>query len=294
MEIKGNVFDIQRYSIHDGEGIRTTVFLKGCSLRCKWCSNPESQASKPQLFHSPARCIKCWLCTAFCGITKGEDGPNIEWDKVRDEDLHDIAKVCPSKAMQVKGSELSVEEVMEVVERDIPFYKQSGGGVTISGGEALLQSEFIAELFKACKEKDIHTAIETAGYVEWENIERVIPYTDHFYYDVKFANSNLHQKYVSAPNEKILENLNRLVQAGAKVTVRIPVIPNVNDSKEELGAMAQILKDKRITDYEFLAFHQYGKGKYKSCGMEYEFEDVEQMPKDRMEEIEEYFAEMMK
>lgn len=294
MEAKGNVFDIQRYSIHDGEGIRTTVFLKGCPLRCKWCSNPESWKAKPQLFHSRARCIKCWLCTAFAGITKDTDGPNIEWDKVRNEDLRDIAKVCPSQAMQVKGKLMTVSEVMKIVESDTMFYKQSNGGVTVSGGEALKQPEFVAELFKACKAKDINTAIETAGYVSWKDFEVVIPYTDHFFFDVKFADSNLHKKFVDKPNERILDNLEKLVKAGASVTVRIPIIPDVNDNKDELEAIAQTLKERGVSSYELLAFHQYGKGKYKSCGIEYEFEDVEQMPTDKMEKIRESFRLFLK
>lgn len=293
VEIKGNVFDIQRYSIHDGQGIRTTIFLKGCPLRCKWCSNPESWETQPQLFYSPSRCIQCWLCTSFEGISKGIKGPHIKWNKIQDSDLENIAKVCPSQAMQVKGKLMDVAGVMEVVEKDIPFYKQSNGGITVSGGEPLKQPEFVEALLRACKKKGIHTAIETAGHVNWDNFKRILPCTDHFFFDIKLADSDLHQRFVGKPQDKILENLERLIKSGANLTVRTPVIPGVNDSEDELKAIAQVLKKYGVSSYELLAFHQYGKGKYQSCGMEYELKEMEQMEKERMAGVREFFKKLM-
>lgn len=292
MDTRGNVFDIQRYSIHDGEGIRTTVFLKGCPLRCKWCANPESWVANPQLFFSESRCIKCGLCSEFEGITMTTDGPQIDRGKLRDID--GIARVCPSGAMSIKGKNMTVAQVMEEIEKDIPFYIKSNGGVTVSGGEALMQAKFVEELFKVCKEKKIHTIIETAGYVDWENFERVLPYTDSFFYDVKLGDSNLHQTYTGVQNAKVISNLEGLIQSGADVCVRIPVIPTVNDNNEELNEIAGILKRCGVSRYELLTFHQYGKGKYKSCDIEYELGELEPITSDAMKKIYEYFKNCMK
>lgn len=287
----GNVFDIQRYSIHDGPGIRTTVFLKGCPLRCKWCANPESWSAAPQLFFSEARCIKCGICTAFEGITMGDEGPVIERENLGD--ITEIAKACPSGALSVKGRNMTVAEVMEEVVKDIPFYKKSNGGVTASGGDPLLQAGFVEQLFKACQEKNLHTIIETSGYAPWESLERILPYTDQFFYDIKLGDCGLHEKYTGVHNTKIIDNLVQLIKAGADVCVRIPVVPTVNDSEEELKRIAQILKNCGISKYELLPFHQYGKGKYKSCGIEYGLEDLETIPVERMEILSDYFKKYM-
>lgn len=291
MDTIGNVFDIQRYSIHDGPGIRTTVFLKGCPLRCKWCANPESWSASPQLFFSEARCIKCGACSAFEGITMTDNGPLIQREKC--QDIVSIAEVCPSGALSVKGKNMTVAEVFHEIEKDIPFYERSGGGITASGGEPLLQSEFVKQLFQCCKERKLHTIIETSGSVPWENLESVIPYTDQFFYDIKLASSDLHEKYVGCDNSGIISNLKALVNAGAEVCVRVPVVPTVNDNKEELKEIAQILKSSGVSNYELLSFHQYGKGKYSSCGIEYELGDLEPLSADRKKALENYFEECM-
>lgn len=287
----GHVFDIQRYSIHDGPGIRTTVFVKGCPLRCKWCANPESWSASPQLFFSSARCIRCGACTQFEGITMGVDGPVIEREKCRD--IGRIADVCPAGALSVKGRNMTVAEVMHEVEKDIPFYRRSGGGVTVSGGEPLLQKDFTVGLLAACKEKGLHTIIETAGDVPWESLEAVVPYTDQFFYDVKLVDNGLHRVCTGRENIQILSNLKKLAAAGAGLCVRIPMIPAVNDNEKELRAIAGVLKDSGISQYELLAFHQYGKGKYSSCGIHYELSDLEQMTDERKMELTGCFAAYM-
>jgi len=283
--VTGNIFDIQRYSIHDGAGIRTTVFFKGCPLRCKWCSNPESWGSEPTLFFSKARCIRCGSCAAFDGITMGEDGPVI--DRNLCTKIEDIAAICPTQGMTIKGKRMTVEAVMNEIVKDISFYRNSNGGVTLSGGEVLLQPRFARELLKECKQQGIHTIIETEGAVSWEAFEMVLPYVDSFFFDVKLADSVKHKQYTGAPNDEILSNLKKLINR-TTVCVRIPVIPGVNDNKEELGKIAKILRDYKVTEYELLSFHQYGKGKYTSCGIEYSMADAS-LPEESFHILKEYF-----
>ena len=287
----GNIFDIQRYSIHDGDGIRTTVFLKGCPLRCKWCANPESWSASAQLFFSQARCIKCGSCAVFEGIKMDADSLVIQREKCGD--IAEIAKICPADALSVKGKRMTIAEVMEEISKDIPFYEKSSGGITLSGGEPLLQADFSEQLLKACKEKKLHTIIETSGYAEWEKFERVIPYTDQFFYDIKLADNDLHQKYTGLPNNKIIGNLKQLVETKADVCVRITIIPAVNDNEKELKEIAQLLRRVGVSKYELQSFHQYGKGKYHSCGIDYEFTETETLPAEKMKKISVIFDKCM-
>lgn len=286
-ELKGNVFDIQRYSIHDGDGIRTVVFLKGCPLRCKWCANPESQSSSPQLFFSPSRCIGCASCVRSCKNNEmtWEDGKlQIHWDRCNNDDL-EWTKVCPAKALIIKGEWMSVEEVMTEIEKDRLFYEKSKGGVTLSGGEPLAQSEFAAALLEECKEKGIHTAIETTGYVKREVLEQVIPFTDLFLYDFKVLDSAKHKKWTNVENGRILKNLKYLAEMKADIIVRTPLIPGVNDSIDEIKSMVATLKKYGIKKYDILPFHQYGSKKYNSCGINYSMREIEPPDEKTIEEI---------
>jgi len=283
--ITGNIFDIQRYSIHDGAGIRTTIFFKGCPLRCKWCSNPESWEAAPTLFFSKARCIQCGSCSTFDGITMGEAGPVI--DRSLCTRIEDIAAVCPTQGMTIKGKQMTVEDIMSEIVKDTSFYRNSNGGVTLSGGEVLLQAHFARELLKECKQQGFHTIIETEGAVSWEAFEMVLPYVDSFYFDVKLADNEKHRQFTGMSNEGILDNLKRLI-GRAQVCVRIPVIPGVNDDEEELGRIVKILRDYNVAEYELLAFHQYGKGKYASCGIEYPMADAS-LPEESFHILKEYF-----
>ncbi|WP_238727269.1 glycyl-radical enzyme activating protein [Diplocloster modestus] len=291
-EIRGNVFDIQRYSIHDGDGIRTVIFLKGCPLRCRWCSNPESQSSKPQLFYSQSRCIRCLSCVSASTngeITASDQGPVIHWQKCGSEEAIKLAGVCPADALMIKGQKITVEEVMQVIRRDRMFYERSGGGVTLSGGEPLLQPEFAKHLLQACREEGIPTAVETTGYVPWENIARILPCTDLFLYDFKSPDSEIHRSWTGVDNKRILQNLKQLQTAGANIHVRTPVIPGMNDKPETLRKMAVILDQLGITARSLLPFHQYGSGKYRSCGIPYSMEDVQQLSEERMMELNQVF-----
>ena len=287
-EIRGNVFDIQRYSIHDGDGIRTVIFLKGCPLRCRWCSNPESQSSEPQLFYSQSRCIRCLSCVSASAdgeITASDQGPVIHWQKCGGKQAIELAGVCPADALMVKGQRMTAEEVMQVIRRDRMFYDRSGGGVTLSGGEPLMQPDFARHLLKACREEGIRTAVETTGYVPWDHISRILPYTDLFLYDFKSPDPEIHRSWTGADNKRILQNLIQLKTAGACIHVRVPVIPGMNDQADTIGKMAAILDQLGISARSLLPFHQYGSGKYRSCGIPYTMEAVQQLPDERMKEL---------
>ncbi len=283
---KGNVFDIQRYSIHDGPGIRTVVFLKGCPLRCKWCSNPESWKEGEQLFYAPSRCIGCLTCVKACknGEVTNENGLHVHWERCIPGNLGWVEQ-CPTKALSVKGKWMEVEAVFKEVAKDTPFYIQSGGGITLSGGEPLLQSGFAFELLKACKEAGIHTAIETTGDVPRENLESVLSVTDLFLYDMKAADSQTHKVWTGRENDRILKNLEWLSEKKANIFVRTPMIPGVNDTKQQILDMIDILQRFGIRNYDILPFHQYGSGKYQSCGLDYTMQDVKPHSEEYVDEI---------
>ena len=242
----GTVFDIQHFSISDGPGIRTTVFMKGCNLKCSWCHNPESQLSAPQWLFYKEKCIGCGRCASE------SQNPNFK---------------CYSGAREFCGKNLTVSEVLSEVMRDKTFYDVSGGGVTFSGGECLLQIGFIEQALKIAKEYGIHTAIDTAGHVPFSSFEKIIPYTDLFLYDVKCFDSEKHKKYVGVGNELILSNLKRLLALGCKVKVRIPIIPTVNDSICELEKIRDFLNGcGRLEGVELLPYHSIGESKYEAIG----------------------------
>lgn len=277
--LTGKVYDIQGFSVQDGPGIRTTVFLKGCPLRCPWCHSPESQQFHSQLSWISMRCIgieKCGKCLTACpkdAITPGEtiqhavSKENIQLihvDRNICNNCGDCAAVCYPDALFMCGTDYKVDELAEKLSQDMPFFEQSGGGVTISGGEALSQPEFTLALLKALKEKGISTALDTTGFTKKENIDAVLPYTDLFLYDLKHMRSDQHKAVTGVPNEIILENAKRIAEAGGKLQVRIPVIPRFNDSEEnirETGEFCKSLGDA-VTVIQLLPYHNMGVMKY--------------------------------
>jgi len=284
---RGLVFDIQRYSIHDGPGIRTVVFLKGCPLRCKWCSNPESQDTKPQIFYVKSRCIGCGICEKNCPnkeVKLGNDGLGIDWKTANSGDLS-WTDDCPTGALGIKGISMSTKEVFDIVMKDEVFYRQSGGGVTLSGGEPLIQSQFALELLKMLHDAGISTAIETTGYVDKKVLMDIAPYTDLFLYDLKHWDDDEHKKWTGVSNKIIKKNLKILADAGANIMVRTPLIPEVNDSDESIKNIMEILKEYGIKKFAVLPFHQYGSGKYTSCGMPYEMQDAKPHSEEQIEKI---------
>ena len=251
--MKANIFDISRVSYVDGPGIRTTVFFKGCNLRCEWCHNPESQSSNTQMLFYESKCKKCGKCREKC--------PNFF------EKCNFCGKCtifCPADAREICGKDRAVDEVLGEIIKDKPLYENSLGGVTFSGGECMLQIDFLEEMLKRCKAEGIHTAVDTAGHIPFEHFERILPYTDLFLYDIKIADTKKHERYVGVGNELIISNIKRLISLGARVIVRTPIIAGINDTIEEVSAIAKIAKGAE--KIELLPYHAMGEHKYSALG----------------------------
>lgn len=268
------VFNIQKYSLHDGGGIRTMVFLKGCPLRCRWCCNPESQKSVPEIMFRKTRCIgreECGLCEKAApegGIVFGEDNkPKLDFEICNRNT--DWIEICPAKALVLEGKRMPVDEIMRIVLSDSVFYRKKGG-LTVSGGEPLIQDGAV-HLLQRAKEERIHTAAETCGFVPEEKLLAAAEYLDEIFFDVKSADAVKHEEYTGVSNERILSNLRALKKnyPEKKIHVRTPVIPGFNDTKEELERIGEVLKKTGINDWEKLPYHTYGVGKYEMLGREY-------------------------
>jgi pyruvate formate lyase activating enzyme len=281
--LTGKVYDIQGFSIQDGPGIRTTVFLKGCPLRCPWCHSPESQLFQPQLSWIAMRCVgieKCGSCLDVCekrGISPGEtvrhavtqeDIRHVLIDRKLCDSCGSCAAVCHPKALTICGVDYTVDELVKRVSKDIPFYENSGGGVTVSGGEPLCQPEFTLQFLIRLKERGIHTALDTTGYARYEIFERVLPYTDLFLYDLKHMNGDAHEAVTGVRNDLILENARRLARDGGKMQIRIPLIPRFNDSPEVIEAAGEFCKSLKdaVTVIQLLPYHNLGVVKYQRIG----------------------------
>jgi len=281
----GILFDIQRYSSHDGPGIRSTVFFKGCALRCLWCHNPESLHPETDLSYTPESCIGCGLCEEACLQGAHVFDPVHRLERDLCTGCGACAEVCPAGALTRMGKAYTEEEVWEILARDIPFYRSSGGGVTLSGGEALLQSEFAKSILLRCRAEGLHTAVDTAGFVPWSAFETVLPWTDLFLYDIKAVTPEVHTKGTGQDNVRILENYVRLIGTGARVWVRIPVVPGYSASMEEIRRIAAFLRDHEPECVELLRFHRMAESKYRALGLVYEMGEA-QPPSD--EEMESY------
>lgn len=240
-QAKGRIFDIQKYSIHDGPGIRTIVFLKGCALRCRWCCNPESQSFDVQTM-----------------MFEGKE--------------------------KVMGRDVTVEELMPIIKQDIFYYNRSGGGVTLSGGESLLQPDFATSLLHACKDHGINTAIETTGFAKWEVIEKYLPYLDYVLMDIKHIDSAKHKEFTTQPNELMLENARKIAESGqVNLTIRVPVIPTFNHSPEEIRQISEFAASlPGVEKLHLLPYHRLGQGKYEGLGREYTMSHIEPMPNEYM------------
>ena len=283
MSTQGIVFNIQRFTIHDGPGLRTELFLKGCPLRCRWCSNPESWHTVIQPGVYKTKCIshkKCGMCEDACPepevltFTRGKLS-----DINREKCINCMAcyDACPSDAIKQWGKPMSVEECMKEILKDRGYYERSGGGVTVSGGDPLVQSDFVAELFRACKEEGIHTCLESTFYADWAEIEKVLPYTDLLISDIKHMDTDVHRTYTGVSNERILENLKRLSKEPQEMILRIPVIPGVNDDSKNIEATADFILNElngQVRTLQLLSFMRLGEEKYTSLGIPYPMADV--------------------
>ena len=273
--MKGNVSNIQKFSVNDGYGIRTIVFLLGCTLNCLWCQNPETLSLEPELMFVDTLCKTCGRCTGICpaaGPKKSEDG-QLTFNRSKCQDIYKCADVCPYEALRVSGRQMTSEQVIQEVLKDKVFYKQSGGGLTISGGEPLMQVDFTEEILKRIKQEGINTCIETAGNVPWESFEKILPYTDLFLYDLKFFNADSHQIWTGAKNEQILANFRLLAKEGKELIVRVPLIPGVNDGAEFGEIVDFVIESRSVKELHILPFHQLGSSKYKQIDKPYTMAD---------------------
>ncbi len=294
-ESRGLIFNIQKFSLHDGSGIRTLVFLQGCPLACRWCSNPEGQVHLPELAFNASKCIgtvECGKCVPACGaraIVHSDDG-KVEIDRERCNDCGDCVDACPARALELFGRTMSVDEVMGVVEEDSSFYARSGGGLTLSGGEPLAQAGFALALLKAARSRGIDTALETSGHCRWEDLKDVCRHVDQVFFDIKSVDCAKHEDHVGVGNRRILGNLRKLCEhfPDLSIVVRTPIVPGFNDSPGDVGAIADFVKElPGPRRYELLPYHGFGESKYRQLGKEYPLRELEAPSEQQMARLRE-------
>lgn len=300
---KGKIFDLQRWSLHDGPGIRTNVFFKGCPLRCQWCSNPESQENCFELAFFQDKCIGCKSCATNCpygGIQTGDNGLQIDaricrhscYEGKGKEGTFLCSEGCYAKALEVMGREAAVDEILEEVLRDAAIYESSGGGLTVTGGEPFSQPVFLRELLCEAKQRGLHTAIESCMYARWEEIEACLPYIDFLFMDFKLLEEEKHRLYTGAGTQKIRGNMKKAADYGAEkgltIVIRTPVIPGINDTAEEIGGIADWIREnlRGISDYQLLPYHRLGRGKYTNIQKTYLLSEVAVPKPEKMQELE--------
>lgn len=300
LKTRGLIFNIQKFSIHDGPGIRTTVFMKGCPLRCPWCSNPESINPFQEIVTKFAICSQCGSCQEVCakGAIKVKDDSEpgdggVFTVRTIDRDLCDrcmrCIEVCPTGALSSVGENKTCEEVLAVVEQDSPFYKNSGGGVTLSGGEPLMQPDFALALLRESKRRGFHTALDTCGQAPTESLEVLLPFLDLVLYDVKHTDSFAHKEMVGSDNRIILKNL-QFLSGKVAIWLRVPLIPGFNDDLYTLRNMVELARRVRIEKLFFLPYHKWGSGKYIGLGREYGFANAADISENKIEAVKELCA----
>ena len=286
-DLKGRVFNIQRYSIHDGPGIRTTVFFKGCPLRCRWCSNPESISSQPEILVREARCNRCSRCIEVCSPGALSLASTGLWlDRKKCDLCLKCIDVCWEDVIEVAGRLMSLDEVVDECRRDELFYHNSGGGVTLSGGEPLMQADFALALLERCKLHGLNTALDTCGHVQWPVLEKALQYTDLLLFDIKHLDADEHRDGTGADNGLILANLEKAMNSGkARIWIRVPVIPGYNDSNQYMEGLASRLNGMKAEKVSVLGYHEWGRTKYQSLGKAYQLSGRKPLTEERMCEI---------
>ena len=292
-QITGWIFDIQRFSLHDGPGIRTLVFMQGCPLICKWCCNPEGQKHHPQLRFLSIKCVGADICKAPCvdacpegAISLSSEGKaTTNWGLC--QACGRCTEACLFGARTIAGKRMTVDEVLAEVEKDWPFYNRSGGGVSVGGGEPLMQFKFVLALVKKCQERFFHIALETCGHGQWPHLKQISEYLDLLYYDIKHMDSVRHKELTGVSNDLILSNARRVLsgEVGCEVIVRIPIVPGCNDSEQDVAAIARFVAESGGKMIELLPYHALGSSKYRQLGMQYELGEVRPPSEEQMERL---------
>ncbi len=292
-ERKATIFNVQKYNMYDGPGVRTLIFFKGCPLRCKWCANPEGLDRKCQIMFKAGACVNCGACVSVCPVGIHELTGSGEHKVRRDIDCVGCGKcveACNTKALSLVGETKSISELLDVVLEDKTFYEVSGGGVTLGGGEVTMQPEAATSLLQACKQEGVNTAIETCGYVKLENLLKIAEFVDTFLFDIKHMNSDRHYELTGVRNEIILENLQELLHRRFNVKVRMPMLKGINDSEEEIRQVIEFLmpfKDsKNFQGIDLLPYHKLGVNKYEQLGKEYQIKDDPSLSEEDLDRIE--------
>lgn len=287
MSASGIIFDIKKFSIHDGPGIRTTIFLKGCPLQCAWCHNPEGISPNPEIHLWEQRCIACGDCVEVCpnSAVSLQEGLRL-WDREICTRCGRCAGICPAETVQLVGETMSVTQVLGEIKKDVIYYDQSGGGATFSGGEPLNQTRFLKALLEKCQELEIHTAVDTSGLSPWKNYQEIIPFTDLFLFDLKLMDDHRHKQFTGVSNRLILENLKKLKDVGKQIVVRVPVIPGINDHPENIAETSNFLTSLGgIQNIDILPYHRIASDKYRRMESEYPLKDIQPPSADEMEMI---------
>jgi pyruvate formate lyase activating enzyme len=285
-EIRGIVFNIQRYSLHDGPGLRTNIFFKGCTLDCLWCSNPEGKSPNPQISFFEPNCFLCGDCVTECPESAiALDEGHIIWNRLMCKQSGRCAQVCTAHAFTSIGKEMTAGAVVDEVLRDAAFYG-GHGGLTLSGGEPTLQPEFAEAILRLSIQEGLHTAIETCGAIRWENLQRLLPFLSQVLFDLKHINPVLHKQFTGWSNEIILENLQRTAQSGANLIVRVPLIPGFNANPESLSAIGHYVQTLQVVrEFHVIPYHTLGRSKYRALGLPYPMEDYPPMQLEEAEQL---------
>jgi pyruvate formate lyase activating enzyme len=286
----GLIFNIQKFSVHDGPGIRTTVFMKGCPLRCRWCSNPESLTPHSEIMVANARCILCRRCAETCPERAIRLNKVIKIDRLRCDLCLKCADVCPTGAIKTVGQLMALQEVLSEIMKDELFYQNSGGGVTISGGEPLMQWKFVRNLLKECQREGVHTALDTSGYAPWDVFQEVLKYVDLCLYDIKHTIPESHRRGTGKSNRRIIENF-YLTASSVRTWLRVPVIPGYNDSEENIMNFMDLAKKGNVEKVSLLPYHEYGKAKYDQLGRNYRLGHLKPPNNDSLQRLQKHFQD---
>lgn len=284
------IFDIQRFALHDGPGIRTVIFFKGCGLQCQWCCNPESQSSKPQLAFLSHKCTQCMQCISYCNQNVLSNENNLlKIDFSKCTSCGDCIDHCPYDALKIYGWVASVDDLMDIISKDIDYFENSGGGITLSGGEVMGHSQFATELLKTCKRIGIHTCIETSGFGTLNEFKTIAKYVDLFIIDYKATGEEMHKNLTMVSNKLCIQNLDFLYRNGHQILIRIPLIPSKNLNKTHLDGIVTLSKKyPNIRGIEIMSYHDFGKGKYEDIGKTYKI----QVPTSSKEDKKKWISEL--